>query len=317
MGDASTIGERLRRIRRERMMTQEQLADASGISRDLISMLERATRSSARLGTITALANALDVEISELVDRRDHLQGDRDGGSVLAIRDALLHPDLLPGIDAEHDEPAPLDQLQEHVDAGWRRYWAGAFGEVTALLPRLIGEARTTHAALGAPAVQPLALTYELASGLMTQIGRTDLGAIAAERAAATPDALSSTSGPPRGPGRRCRQPRPTRARLNSPAHHEPSIESTFAPCVFGPRSPRGRAGAADHVDPIGAGGDPRGGPSYCAARATAASKPLAHLRRSGRRPETAPRPPFAAEPESVFPCARSGRRDGTRPLRN
>lgn len=184
MTDGSTIGERLRRIRRERMMTQDQLAEASGISRDLISMLERGSRSSARLGTITALANALDVEISELVDRRDHLQGDRDGGSVLAIRDALLNPALLPGIDTGHDvEPTPLDELDAHLEAAWRRYWAGAFGELTAVLPSLIGEARTSYAALGVAAVRPLALTYELAASLMTQLGRTDLGAIAAERA--------------------------------------------------------------------------------------------------------------------------------------
>ena len=185
--DASTIGDRLRRIRRERGMTQEELADASGISRDLISMLERGSRSSARLSTVAALANALDCEVSELVDRRDRLGRDRDGGSVLAIRDALLNASLLPGIDEAYDggEPTPLNEVKEHVDAGWRRYWVGAFGELTSVLPGLIGEARMTHAAVGARAAQALALAYELAANLMTQLGRTDLAAIAAERAIA------------------------------------------------------------------------------------------------------------------------------------
>lgn len=183
--DGSTIGDRLRRIRRERGMTQEELADASGISRDLVSMLERGTRGSARLSTVAALANGLDCEVSEIVDRRDHLGRDRDGGSVLAIRDALISPSVLPGIDEAYDdgEPTPLDKLQRRVDAAWGRYWRGDFGGLTAVLPGLIGEARITHRAAGAACVEPLALTYGLASSLMTQIGRTDLGAVAAERA--------------------------------------------------------------------------------------------------------------------------------------
>lgn len=180
--DGNTIGDRLKRLRGDRGLTQEELAEASGISRDLISMLERGARTSARLSTIGALAHALDVEVSELVDRRDHLKGDRDGGSVLAVRDVLLNASLLPGIDPTDDgEPTPVDQLEAEVSEAWGRYWSGQFGELLALLPGLIGEARVTHTATGA--VQPLALAYELACHLMTQIGRNDLGIVAAERA--------------------------------------------------------------------------------------------------------------------------------------
>ena len=185
--DAGTIGDRLRRLRGDRGLTQEELAEAAEVSRDLISMLERNKRTSARLSTISALARALDVEIGELVDRRDHLKADRDGGSVLAIRDMLLDPNLLPGIEAsDGGAPTPLPQLKRTVGDAWRAYWSGKFGEVLAQLPRLVGEARITHSSLGAPAVPALALAYDLASSLMTQIGRNDLGAIAAERAITT-----------------------------------------------------------------------------------------------------------------------------------
>lgn len=181
---STTIGDRLKRLRGDRGLTQEELAEASGVSRDLISMLERGKRTSARLSSISALAHGLDVEMGELVDRRDHLQRDRDGGSVLAVRDALLNPALLPGIDADDDgEPTPLEQLAEQVSDGWEHYWAGRFGELLASLPGLLGEARITHAALGASAVEALALAYDVAANLMVQIGRTDLGAVAAERA--------------------------------------------------------------------------------------------------------------------------------------
>lgn len=180
----STIGDRLRRIRGDRGMTQEELAAASGVSYSLISMLERGKRASARLSTISKLANALDCEIGELVNRRDHLKKDRDGGRVLAIRDVLLDPSLLPGIDqADDGVPIPLPEIQQKVTSAWARYWSGKFGELLAMIPGLIGEARITHGSLGAAAVEPLALAYDLASSLMTQIGRTDLGAIAAERA--------------------------------------------------------------------------------------------------------------------------------------
>lgn len=188
MDEVSTIGDRLKRLRGDRGLTQEELAEASGVSRDLISMLERGKRTSARLSTISALAHAgLDVEIGELVDRRDHLKNDRDGGSVLAVRDALLNAGLLPGLDPDDDgEPTPLPQLQRQVDDGWTRYWAGDFGGLLALIPGLLGEARVTHAAIGADAVKPLTLAYELTSNLMTQIGRNDLGIVAAERAITT-----------------------------------------------------------------------------------------------------------------------------------
>jgi transcriptional regulator with XRE-family HTH domain len=184
MDDVSTIGDRLRRLRGDRGLTQEELAEAAGVSYSVISMLERNKRTSARLSTISRLAAALDVEIGELVDRRDHLHGDRDGGSVLAVRDVLLNPTLLPGIEpADGGEPTPLPELNAHVAQAWAHYWAGRFGELLATLPGLIGEARITHGALGAAAIEPLVLAYDVAANLMVQIGKTDLAAVAAERA--------------------------------------------------------------------------------------------------------------------------------------
>jgi transcriptional regulator with XRE-family HTH domain len=185
MTEASTsIGERLRLLRRDRGHTQEELAEISGVSKDLIAKLEQGRRETARITTLSKLADALDVEISELVDKRERLGADRDGGSVLALRDVLLSPELLPGLDLDDSgEPTPPDQLMHSVRKAWHRYWVGDFGDVLATLPGLIGEARLAHSVLGAAAAEPLTSAYDLASSLMTQIGRTDLGAIAAERA--------------------------------------------------------------------------------------------------------------------------------------
>jgi len=194
--EPAAIGERLRRLRLERGLTQEGLAGRSGISVDLIKKLEQSQRASARLTTLVKLSRALDVPLSELTDRRPRLNGGGGDGLVLGLRDALLSTDLLtgavPGLDpADDGEPTPLPLLDAAVDRAWGDYWAGRFVELARALPGLIGEARVTHRAHGAAAVRPLAQAYQLAAALLVHLGRDDLAAIGAEpaiTAAATGD---------------------------------------------------------------------------------------------------------------------------------
>jgi transcriptional regulator with XRE-family HTH domain len=184
VSEPSVIGRNIKRLRGDRGLSQESLAHAAGVSVEVISKLEQGSRQSARITTLIKVANGLDAELAELVDKRERLGVDRDGGSVLALRDVLLSPSLLPGLDRDDGgEPTPIDHLNQAVRGAWNSYWMGDFGELLALLPGLIGEARVTHSALGVQAVAPLALTYEVASHFATQIGRTDLGLLAAERA--------------------------------------------------------------------------------------------------------------------------------------
>ena len=123
----TTIGDRLRRARREQGMTQEELAERSGLSRELIAKIEQGRRQSVRLTTLTRLAQALDLPLSELADNRPRLDSDREGASVLAIRDVLLSPSLLPGIDPGDDEgqPTTLAHLNTAVDRAADAYWNG------------------------------------------------------------------------------------------------------------------------------------------------------------------------------------------------
>ncbi|MFD1545664.1 helix-turn-helix domain-containing protein [Nonomuraea guangzhouensis] len=184
MTHAGTIGSRLRAVRRDRGFTQEELAERSGLSRDLIAKLEQGQRSSARLTSLMKLANALDVELSKLVGKRDQLGTGRDGASVLDLRNALLSPSLLPGLDDGHDgEPTPLRDIAEAVDQACRSYWKGDFATLISRLPDLILEARLTHSIMGEAAVYPLAMAYDLAASVMVHLGREDLAAIGAERA--------------------------------------------------------------------------------------------------------------------------------------
>lgn len=62
----TTIGERLKELRKERVLTQNMLADLSGVSQVAIARIER-NQSEPHASTIRKLARALDVEPSELV----------------------------------------------------------------------------------------------------------------------------------------------------------------------------------------------------------------------------------------------------------
>ena len=185
MSGPGAIGNRLKRLRTERALSQAELAELADVSQDLIAKLEQGTRQSARLTSLTRLANALDVELSELIDNRPRIDRTYDGGSFLAVRDTLLSPSHLPWIDRHDDggEPTPLDDLQRVVESGWEDYWAGRFGRLAGTLPAMIGEARITASALGTSAAAALAQSYQLAACLMVHMGKTDIAAIGAERA--------------------------------------------------------------------------------------------------------------------------------------
>jgi transcriptional regulator with XRE-family HTH domain len=181
--DQLTIGERLRKIRSERGLTQEELAGHAGVSIDLVKKLEQGRRQSARLTSLAALANALDVPLSELTDKRPRLDGAGDR-LVLGLRDVLLTPDLLPGLHPEDDgEPMPAEVLRSMTSAGWRDYWSGHFADLARRTPVLVGEARHAHRAGAVGGAVLVSQAYQLAACLLVHLGRDDLALIGAERA--------------------------------------------------------------------------------------------------------------------------------------
>lgn len=62
-----TVGANVRRLRLERGLTQEALADAAGLDRTYVSGLERGVRNPS-LSTLSKLAAALDVPLARLVE---------------------------------------------------------------------------------------------------------------------------------------------------------------------------------------------------------------------------------------------------------
>ena len=65
--EAMKIGKNLRRMRAEKFMTREELAELTGLHRDHIGRIER-NEVEPRIPTIRGLAEALGVDPSELVD---------------------------------------------------------------------------------------------------------------------------------------------------------------------------------------------------------------------------------------------------------
>lgn len=176
MGGGSSLGDRLRR---ERSLTQEELAHRCGVSQEMIAKTEQGRRHP-RVTVLAKLAQALDVPLSELIDDRPRLDGQQEGASVLALRDALL-----PGIDAATDsgDPTPLPQLRDTVASAGRLFWAGEFARLVAMLPSLIGEARLTARSAGPDAHGLLAQSFDQAAIVLVHMGKEDLAAVAAERA--------------------------------------------------------------------------------------------------------------------------------------
>ncbi|MFF4740509.1 helix-turn-helix domain-containing protein [Streptomyces sp. NPDC001262] len=185
----SGIGERIARLRIRRGMTQEQLAERAGLSVDVVRKLEQGRRKTARLTSINALASALDTEPSHLVGQPTtfEVQGSgSDAPSVLALRRAVSPVADLLGGDADPEEPPTIGQLRAALrsTSGLRR--EGRMGEIGALLPQLIRDARAAaHAYTGSDAAAAnsvLAVAYQVAATTLTALGKEDAAFTAMER---------------------------------------------------------------------------------------------------------------------------------------
>ena len=64
-------GERLRRLRKERLLTQVELSEMTGVAQDSISALETGKRE-AHPGTIRKLAKALGVNPRDLIKEQEY-----------------------------------------------------------------------------------------------------------------------------------------------------------------------------------------------------------------------------------------------------
>ena len=63
-----TLARNLKRLRRERGLTQEELADLAGLNRNYVGMIER-QENAASVDTLEALADALQIKAAQLLEQ--------------------------------------------------------------------------------------------------------------------------------------------------------------------------------------------------------------------------------------------------------
>ncbi|MFI6819697.1 helix-turn-helix domain-containing protein [Micromonospora sp. NPDC050187] len=201
-----TIGDRLRKLRTESTMTQERLAEESGISIETIRKLEQGARSSARLPTLHALARALGVPTTALLGDASKAAARREPDhrplSLAGIRRVLTPARSLAGpVATVPDGPPPtLETVRGRLWAADAAYHRGDYATALAEAPRLLDDARRAAEDGGsAQAHATLAQARYLATELLIQLRAGDLayaavaGALDAAEAAGDPLLGAST----------------------------------------------------------------------------------------------------------------------------
>ncbi|MGH3933374.1 MAG: helix-turn-helix domain-containing protein [Pseudonocardiaceae bacterium] len=178
----STIGERLRALRKTAGMIQNDLAAAADVDVSVIRKLEQGRRHTASIASLHRIARALGVDLAELLGRPNPPSAAGEPPTrVVAIRDALTSVDDL--LD-ELDDAPDLIEFGRAVTYAFGLYWAGRYGPLAAMLPRLLTEtAAVTHGA--APADAPRAAdlaaqVHRIAASALLHFGAFDLGYLAA-----------------------------------------------------------------------------------------------------------------------------------------
>jgi transcriptional regulator with XRE-family HTH domain len=181
------IGKRIRELRHPRF-TQIDLAVAADVSVDVIRKLEQGRRHTASIATLARIARVLGVDIADLLVNPSRPVAASDGQSqvVAAIRDALMSVDELLGELDDADVP-DLTELGRNVTYAFGLYWAGRYGPLTAMLPRLLTEAAAaTHGATpadSARAADLAAQVHRIAASALLHLDASDLGYVAAREA--------------------------------------------------------------------------------------------------------------------------------------
>lgn len=182
------LGKTLRRLRRLAGLTQEELAERSDVSVDVIRQLEQLRKHSARLPTLHALANGLGVELTTLLGDPPAVasSGENDGPRFVAVRRAIMPPLWGPPVPPAGPDFS-LDRLRERIADAWSRYHAAEFDAVMDALPDLIADARSAAAEGSAQdrgaGYAALGKALQLGGHVAVRMGKTDLALAGLERA--------------------------------------------------------------------------------------------------------------------------------------
>lgn len=173
MSQGPSIGDRIRKARKRRGLSQRDVARLSGVSLSLISKLEQGERQDTRTETLRKLAVALGVPTMTLI-------GDHPGPAPVtgtpawaSVRQALTNPPSGSGL-----EPVTEDGLSGALTAAVKLYHDNQYGELALVLPGLLRDAQEAPPLLRSRVLQ-------LAGSLMVQTRQPDAARIALDRSLA------------------------------------------------------------------------------------------------------------------------------------
>jgi transcriptional regulator with XRE-family HTH domain len=170
----SEIGQRIYDLRTERVprLTQRELAERSGLSVDLIQKLEQGRKATAKITSLSAIANALDVDLAALLSKPTHLESLPADGGLLELRRVLT-----PVVDQPADHYTSAEELRTALADAWVAYWSGDYDLLTSFLPGVISGAR------GPGMADQLAEACQVAACTLVHLGHSDLSLVAVETA--------------------------------------------------------------------------------------------------------------------------------------
>ncbi|GAA4813806.1 helix-turn-helix transcriptional regulator [Streptomyces ziwulingensis] len=186
---AEHLGDRLACLRRLADLTQESLAELSGLSVDVIKKLEQKRKHSARLPTLHALAKGLGVELTALLGDPPGVPstGDVDSPRLVALRRAVMPPLFAAPPEPGDTERLTVPLMRRELAAAWTLYHDADFGRLMAALPGIVDDARFLTS-VGTPEDRAagqaaLGKALQLAGHLAIRLGKVDLALSALERA--------------------------------------------------------------------------------------------------------------------------------------
>ena len=143
MRDDPSLGERIRRARTARRLTQEQLAEKAEVSVDLVRKLEQGVRHTASMSSLTRIARAVDKDVPQLLGQTATIapRVDEEAVGILAIRDELTSLSDFPGLADEevfNDEPPSVDGLRLALAHAESIRQHGSFAQLGVMLPGLM-----------------------------------------------------------------------------------------------------------------------------------------------------------------------------------
>ncbi|MDT8913540.1 helix-turn-helix transcriptional regulator [Amycolatopsis sp. PS_44_ISF1] len=194
----SSLAETLAQTRIALDLSQEELADAAGVSVDTVARIEQGKRKQSRPDTLRKLAGALGVSVEGLLGLAvERHSSDVD---VAPLRRAINADSSIPGLDddlVDTREVLTLPELMASAHAAWQAYVDGRHGELLHALPVVLADARrairNANEDERAGAHRVLSTAYRLGAGIAGRLELDDLAHRAAVRAV---DAARSSDEP-------------------------------------------------------------------------------------------------------------------------